>query len=60
MNRLKLFRRWYCHLRREADEMYGSDRWDLSWYAQYNRFNCIMWAWSNSATHETDGSYRKF
>ena len=44
MKRYTLFRQWYTHLRLQG----------------YLWHNCVEWAWSNSGTHELDGSYRKW
>ena len=60
MKRYRLFRKWYTHLRQEGIKMYGEDQSHLEWYAKYNWFNCTIWAFHNSGTHELDGSYRKW
>ena len=53
-----LYRQWYIHLQQEGIRMYGKDQSDLAWYAKYNMLNCAIWAFHNSGTHETNGSYR--
>ena len=59
MSRLENFVTWYKHLRSEGVRIYGEDQLDLAWYARYNKFNCLCWAWSNSKTHYTNGKYFK-
>lgn len=39
--------------------MYGEDQSDLDWYGKYNNMNCCIWAFHNSGTHFTDGTYFK-
>ena len=41
LSRRKLFIEWYKVLRKKG----------YSWH------NCVMWAWSNSGTHNLDESY---
>ena len=58
MNRLKDFRLWYKHLRKEGRRMYGDNQVDLAWYVKYNMFNCVCWAWYNSKHTTLDGKYK--
>ncbi len=58
--RVILYKQWYKQLRQEGIRMYGEDQSHLAWYAKYNWINCAIWAFYNSGTHETNGSYRKF
>ena len=39
--------------------MYGKDQSDLNWHSKYNNINCLIWAYYNSNTHLTDGTYFK-
>ena len=43
------FKLWYVHLRAEGVRLYG--------YPRYSRWKCFQWAFSNSGTHNLDGSY---
>jgi hypothetical protein len=58
MNRLKDFKLWYRHLRKEGKRMYGDNQVDIAWYAKYNVINCALWAWYNSKHNTLDGKYK--
>jgi hypothetical protein len=53
IQRFKRFIAWY-HVLRKNGMLMGMSQND-SWHNHYNKFNCMRWAWSNSATHEPDG-----
>ena len=59
MTRLQNFKAWFKHLKQEGIKMYGEDQSDLDWYGKYNNMNCCIWAFHNSGTHFTDGTYFK-
>ena len=58
MNRVKDFKLWYIHLRKEGKRMYGDNPVDIAWYAKYNVINCALWAWYNSKHNTLDGNYK--
>lgn len=51
------FKLEYVHLRAEGVRLYGADQSTLAYYGRYNKWNCFWWAFSNSGTHNPDGSY---
>jgi hypothetical protein len=59
MARLKNFKVWFKYLKTIGVKMYGKDQSDLDWYVKYNNMNCLIWAFYNSNTHFTDGTYFK-
>lgn len=58
MNRIREFKLWYKHMRREGRRIYGDNQVDLEWYAKYNVLNCALWAWYNSKHYTIDGKYK--
>lgn len=58
LERYRLFKAWYHHLRKEGIRLYGKNQSDVALHSRYNIINCAIWAFYNSGTHEIDGSYR--